>query len=451
MSMKDLRALPSIDKLLQSEAAAEFIAEYGRSLTVEAFRSILSDVRKGYEQRADIPNEKEILEKTGSLLEEWTLPTLIPVINATGVVLHTNLGRAPICVEDFEWTQNVTTGYSNLEYDLDRGRRGSRTVHAEELLKKITGAEAALVVNNNAGAVLLVLTALARRRRVVISRTQLIEIGGGFRVPDVMKQSGAHLQEIGTTNRVHLRDYEEALQEPIALVLMAHQSNFKIVGFSTEPKADEIVQLAHQHGVPVVNDLGSGVLLNTEEFGLSHEVTVQEALQTGADVVCISGDKLLGGPQAGIIIGKDEYLKKIKKHPLARALRADKICLSLLTATLLHYLQGEALQKIPIWRMISAAPAELQRRAEHWREIIGTGRIVPGKSAVGGGSLPGDTLPTSLLSVSVKNPEQFLKKLRTQNPPVIARVENDEVVFDPRTVLPEQEEKFLVALQNVLG
>ena len=184
---------------MQSEAAAEFIAEYGRSLTVEAFRSILSDIRKGYEQRADIPNEKEILEKTGSLLEEWTLPTLIPVINATGVVLHTNLGRAPICVEDFEWTQNVTTGYSNLEYDLDRGRRGSRTVHAEELLKKITGAEAALVVNNNAGAVLLVLTALARRRRVVISRTQLIEIGGGFRVPDVMKQSGAHLQEIGTT------------------------------------------------------------------------------------------------------------------------------------------------------------------------------------------------------------------------------------------------------------
>ena len=266
-----------------------------------------------------------------------------------------------------------------------------------------------------------------------------------------MKQSGARLHEIGTTNRVHLQDYEIALQEPTGLVLMAHQSNFKIVGFSTEPKAEEIIQLAHQYEVPVVNDLGSGVLLNTEEFGLSHELTVQEAVQAGADVICISGDKLLGGPQAGIIIGKEEYLKKIKKHPLARALRADKICLSFLTATLLHYLRDEALQKIPIWRMISVVPEQLQVRAEHWQEVVGAGKILPGKSTVGGGSLPGETLPTYLLSISVKNPDRFLKKLRSQSPPVIARVENDEVVFDPRTVLAEQEGAFLVALQNILG
>lgn len=448
--MSDLRNLPSVDKLLQSDTAAVLIAEYGRPLTVEALRFTLSDVRKGHAEKKSIPDEKEILERSSILLAEWTAPTLVPVINATGVVLHTNLGRAPLSSLDFESIQQISTWYSNLEYDLDKGRRGSRTIHAEELLKRITGAESALVVNNNAGAVLLVLSALARRRRVIISRTQLVEIGGGFRVPDVMKQSGARLHEIGTTNRVHLYDYETALQEPAGLVLLAHHSNFKIVGFTMEPDAEEIIRMAHQYEVPVVNDLGSGVLLNTEKFGLSHEPTIQEALQAGADVVCVSGDKLLGGPQAGIIIGKEAYLKKIKKHPLARALRADKLCLSYLTATLLHYLRDEAVEKIPVWRMISADLEEMKKRAEHWREVIGTGQVVPGKSTVGGGSLPGETLPTSLLSVQVKNPDLLLKKLRLQKPPVIARISDNEIVFDPRTVLPEQEDALLAALRNVL-
>ena len=449
--MSDLRNLPAVDRLLQTNAAAAFIAEYGRPLTVEAIRSTLSEIRQSYEKGSEVPGENKIIEKAKRYLEEWSAPTLIPVINATGVVLHTNLGRAPLSVPDFGFVENISTWYSNLEYDLGKGRRGSRTVHAEELLKRITGAEAALVVNNNAGAVLLVLSALARRRRVIISRTQLIEIGGGFRIPDVMKQSGARLHEIGTTNRVHLRDYESALQDPTGLVLMAHQSNFKIVGFTTEPNSEEIIQLAHQYEVPVVNDLGSGVLLNTETFGLSHEIMIQEALQDGADVVCVSGDKLLGGPQAGIIMGKEKYLSKIKKHPLARALRADKICLSYLTATLLHYLRDEAVQKIPIWRMISTTPEQLKARAQHWQEVVGIGSVVAGESTVGGGSLPGETLPTYLLSLSVKRPDQFLKKLRSQSPPVIARVENNEIVFDPRTVLPEQEGAFLVVLQNVLG
>jgi len=448
--MSDLRNLPSVDKLLQSDTAAVLIAEYGRPLTVEALRLTLSDVRQGYEKKNSIPDEKEILGRSSILLAEWTAPTLVPVINATGVVLHTNLGRAPLSSLDFESVQQISTWYSNLEYDLDKGRRGSRTVHAEELLKRITGAESALVVNNNAGAVLLVLSALARRRRVIISRTQLVEIGGGFRVPDVMKQSGARLHEIGTTNRVHLYDYETALQEPAGLVLLAHHSNFKIVGFTMEPEAEEIIRMAHQYEVPVVNDLGSGVLLATEDFGLSHEPTIQEALRAGADIVCVSGDKLLGGPQAGIIVGKEVFLKKIKKHPLARALRADKICLSYLSVTLQHYLRGEAVQKIPVWQMIAADPGQLKTRAEFWQRTIGAGHIVPGESTVGGGSLPGETLPTSLFALPVRKPDLFLKKLRSQKPPIIARIENNEVVFDPRTVLPEQEDGLLNVLRNML-
>ena len=448
--MNGLRNLPSVDSLLQTKAAAALFAEYGRPLTVEAFRSALTDIRQSHQEKDKIPGEEEILERSRLYLEEWAEPTLVPVINATGVILHTNLGRAPLSSVDFASVEPISTWYSNLEYDLDRGRRGSRTVHAEELLKRITGAEAALVVNNNAGAVLLVLSALARRRRVIIARSQLVEIGGGFRVPDVMKQSGALLQEIGTTNRVHLYDYETALQEPTGLVLLAHHSNFKIIGFTKEPEAEEVIRLAHQHEVPVVNDLGSGVLLNTEAFGLSHEPTIQDALGAGADVVCVSGDKLLGGPQAGIIVGKEVYLKKIKKHPLARALRADKICLAYLTATLQHYLRGEAVEKIPVWKMIAASPAMMKERAESWRESVGVGRVIPGESTVGGGSLPGETLPTSLLSLLVKNPDRFLKKLRSQKPPVIARIEDNEVVLDPRTVLADQEAALLQALRNVL-
>ena len=342
----------------------------------------------------------------------------------------------------------VSRNYSNLEYDLEKGQRGSRLIHAKSVLQKLTGAEAAIVVNNNASAVLLVLSALANKKRVVISRTQLVEIGGGFRVPDVMKQSGAKLAEVGTTNKVRLSDYQEALEESTALIVRAHRSNFKIVGFTEEPELKDIVDLAHKAGVIVVDDLGSGALLDTAKYGLAHEPTVGESLAAGVDLVCFSGDKLLGGPQAGIIVGKAEPIAKIKKHPLARAVRADKTCLAGITATLLHYLKDEAEREIPIWRMMSLTLDQLKVRAETWREALGQGDIVKSESTVGGGSLPEESISTYVLTLTVKSPDKFLKKLRKGNPPIIARVENDKMLFDPRTVF--QDDSLLNTLKKVL-
>jgi L-seryl-tRNA(Ser) seleniumtransferase len=307
-----------------------------------------------------------------------------------------------------------------------------------------------MVVNNNAAAVLLVLSALANKKRVIISRSQLVEIGGGFRIPDVMRQSGAKLVEIGTTNRIHLSDYQEALAEQTALVIHVHHSNFKLIGFTEEPDLAEIADLAHKSGVIFADDLGSGTLLATEHFGLAHEPSVQESIKDGADLVCFSGDKLLGGPQAGIIIGKAALIERIKKHPLARAVRADKLCLGALTATLQHYLKDEAESEIPIWRMIAATPVKLKARAKSWATKLGQGEVLSSESTVGGGSLPGESLPTWVLALAVSGPDSFLKILRKQRPPIIARTENDRVLLDPRTVLPDQDEPLLANLANVL-
>jgi len=296
----------------------------------------------------------------------------------------------------------------------------------------------------------LVLSALANRKKVVISRTQLVEIGGGFRVPDVMAQSGAKLVEVGTTNRVHLSDYETALQDSAALVLRAHHSNFKIIGFTSEPSLRELVALVHQHGIPVLDDLGSGALLDTARFGLAHEPTVQESLQAGVDVVCFSGDKLLGGPQAGIIVGRKDLMARIKKHPLGRAMRADKLCLAALSATILHYLKNEAESQIPVWQMISMTSTELQLRAQGWVEELQEGDVIGGLSTVGGGSLPEETLPTCLLALDVAQPNRFLAKLRNLRPPIIGRIENEKVVFDPRTVFPEQDQVLLAGIRRTM-
>lgn len=447
-----LRGLPSIDGLLQSEAAKSYIASYGRPLTLEALQAVVQQARDHFSSEQRIPSTAELLQQAGDQLAQWCAPSLLPVINASGVVLHTNLGRAPLSHSAIQAMQNVSLGYSNLEFDLKKGQRGSRLVHAEELLKRLTGAEAALVVNNNAGAVLLALSSLARRRAVVIGRTQLIEIGGGFRIPDVLKQSGARLVEIGTTNRVHLSDYATAIAESApALLLRAHQSNFRIIGFTTEPGLSELAHLAHQHGLPLVDDLGSGVLLDTARYGLSHEPTITESLAAGADLVCFSGDKLLGGPQAGIILGKGELVARLKKHPLARAIRADKLCLAALSATLLHYLKDEAESQIPVWRMIAAPLAELRQRAEHWAAGLGRGEVLSSRSAVGGGSLPEETLPTFVLALEVKAPHRLLERLRHATPPVIARLEAERVLLDPRTVLPEQEGELLKGLAQALA
>lgn len=438
--MNSLRNLPSVEQLLQG--AADLISTYGRPLTLDALRAILDDVRTRFKTDPELalPATDDILSQAESRLSAWTQPTLIPVINASGVILHTNLGRAPLSKATITAMQTVSLGYSNLEYDLGKGKRGSRLIHAESVLQKLTGAEAALVVNNNASAVLLTLAALSNRKRAIIARSQLVEIGGGFRVPDVMKQSGAKLVEVGTTNRVHLRDYEEALSEPTGVVMRVHRSNFKIIGFTKEPDLKDIVDVAHKAGVVVVDDLGSGSFLDTAQYGLAHEPTVQESLSAGADVVCFSGDKLLGGPQAGIIVGKAGLIAKIKKHPLARAVRADKVALAGVSATLLHYLKDEAEREIPIWRMISMKREQVRARAEAWRKALGQGEVLESESTVGGGSLPGESRPTFVLALDVKSPNKFMAKLRASNPPIIARTEKDRILLDPRTVLSEQDD-----------
>lgn len=448
--MSDLRSLPSVDQIIQSEPGQAWIASYGRPLTLEAIRQTLETARTEFRQGKTLPDHARILGIIEQQLAMWVTPTLLPVINATGVILHTNLGRAPLSAAAIQACLEVARGYSNLEFDLESGKRGSRLLHAEKLLKHLTGAEAALVVNNNAAAVVLALSALARRRGVVISRTQLIEIGGGFRVPEVMKQSGARLIEIGTTNRVHLSDYEAALQESPAIVLRAHRSNFKLVGFTSEPELVEIASVCHRENIPLIDDLGSGSLLETTHYGLAHEPTVQESLAAGADLVCFSGDKLLGGPQAGIIVGRAELVNRLKKHPLARAIRADKLCLAALNATLMHYLKDEAEHAIPIWRMISARLETLQTRAVAWGDNLGRGEVIPAESTVGGGSLPGETFPTYVLRLHLPSPNRFMERLRQSNPPVIARLEDDNILFDPRTVLPEQESVLLKTLKELI-
>ncbi|HKZ82881.1 MAG TPA: L-seryl-tRNA(Sec) selenium transferase, partial [Anaerolineae bacterium] len=339
----------------------------------------------------------------------------------------------------------AAAGYSDLEYDLQSGERGHRMAAVEDIACRVTGAEAALVVNNNAGAVLLALSALAAGKGVLISRGQLVEIGGGFRVPDVMAQSGARLIEVGTTNRTHRRDYETALvtsSVEVAAILRAHSSNFRVIGFTTEVPLNELVEIGNWRGIPVIDDLGSGALLDTAQYGLMHEPTVQESVAAGAALVCFSGDKLLGGPQAGIIAGGRDWVERCKTHPLARALRIDKLDLAALSATLMHYLKGEAEREVPVWRMIGTSVEEIERRAQVLADALRqTGyevEVIRGQSTVGGGSLPGETLPTRLVALTVDSPDAFLAKLRAGDPPVVARIEADRVVFDLRTVLEDE-------------
>ncbi|HUI89879.1 MAG TPA: L-seryl-tRNA(Sec) selenium transferase [Anaerolineales bacterium] len=447
--MTNLQTLPSVEQLLQTPGATNLIARYGRPLTLEALRSTLDEVRSRLklDPQAAAPQPDSLLSQVESHLSAWTTATLRPVVNATGVILHTNLGRAPLSKAAIKAMNDVSLGYSNLEFDLETGKRGSRLIHAEDVLRRLLGVEAAVIVNNNASAVLLVLSALASKKRVIIARSQLVEIGGGFRVPDVMKQSGAKLVEIGTTNKVRLSDYQEALEESSGLVMRAHRSNFKLIGFTEEPTLKQIAGLAHQAKTAVLDDLGSGALLDTVKYGLAHEPMVQESLAAGVDVVCFSGDKLLGGPQAGIIVGKADLIARAKKHPLARAMRADKTCLAGIAATLLHYLEDEAEREIPIWRMIAMPISEVKARAEQWAHELGSGAVVESQATVGGGSLPGESFSSYALSLDVKSPDKFIKRLRQQNPPIIARTEKDRVLFDPRTVLLEQDQTLLSNLR----
>ena len=452
---EELRRLPSVDVLLHAPAIEVMLAVGGRSLAVDAIRAVLDEAREMILAGGTCPAEDVLARQAVRRLRVLARPTLRPVINATGVVIHTNLGRAPLSEAALEAMAAVGRAYSNLEYDLDAGQRGSRYVHANDLLCRLTGAEAALVVNNNAGAVLLALSALASGREVVISRGQLIEIGGGFRIPDVMRQSGACLVEVGTTNRTHLRDYEEALGPETAMLMVAHQSNFRVTGFTAAVPARELVELAHARGLIVFEDLGSGTLLDTQAYGFSKEPTVQEAVSDGIDLVSFSGDKLLGGPQAGILVGRAALVARLRRHPLTRALRVDKTTLAGLQATLLHYLKGEAERAVPVWRLIAQSPEELDQRACGWaarlREAGLEARVIDGRSAAGGGSLPAETVPTRLLAIDMPSPDEAAAQLRAHDPPLIVRIEQDLLCLDPRTVLPDQDALLLEALLSVLG
>ena len=445
------RDIPSVDQILKHPRTEQLLGAYGHAWAVSAIREVLDELRQSLPNLAEIPSDAELENSLESILQKQSQPSLRPVINATGVLLHTNLGRAPLSQAALAAVESVACGYSTLEYDLTKGKRGKRDIHASALLTRLTDGESALVVNNNAAAVLLALSALSKGKKVAISRSQLVEIGGGFRIPDVMKQSGAKLLEVGTTNRTRLADFEQAIAEGASLLLVAHQSNFKIIGFTEEPALEDLAKLAHLHNVPLMVDLGSGAFLDTAKYGLAHETTVQETLAKGADLVCFSSDKLLGGPQAGILIGKADLLTKIRRHPLYRAIRADKLCLAALSATLLHYLKGEAEQAIPLYQMLSRSIESLQAQVQKWIDRLQAGSVVEGFSTIGGGSLPGETLPTCLLALKVKSPAKLAATLREATPPIIARVQEDLLLLDPRTVLPWQEETLLKSLHTVLS
>lgn len=446
------RALPSVDSLINSHTGQALAARYGRDAALDAVRAVLEQSREHLRENGGVSLFAEaLLDAVAARLHHSFAPTLRPVINATGIIIHTNLGRAPLSDEAQKAVLEAASQYSTLEYQLETGKRGSRLVHAEAALCEITGAEAGLVVNNNAAALVVLLSALAKGREVIISRGQLIEIGGGFRIPEVMEQSGALLREVGTTNRTRATDYERAMTPDTALLLRAHASNFKQIGFTESTPLAEMAQVAHAHNLLLVDDLGSGALLDTAQFGLDHEPTVQESLAAGADLVCFSGDKLLGGPQAGILVGKKALVDMLKHHPLARALRADKLCLAALTATLNHYRKGEALEKVPVWRMIARPVGEIEALASEWAQAIGdAANVMMGDSAVGGGSLPGSTLPTALLTLDVRDADAFTAQLRASDPPVIARVAEGKVLFDPRTVLPGQAARLLEIIVSCL-
>jgi len=372
-------------------------------------------------------------------------------INATGVIIHTNLGRAPLSDETVQAMNEVAHGYSNLEFDLEAGTRGSRHVHLEEQVRRLTDAEAAMAVNNNASAVLLALSALAAGKEVVLSRSQLVEIGGGFRIPDVMAQSGADLREVGTTNRTYLKDYESAIGEETVALMRVHASNFKVVGFTATVPLGELAALAHAHDLWLLDDIGSGCLFDTTQFGLPTEPTPQASLADGADVVLFSGDKLLGGPQAGLIAGKRAAVDKLRSHPLARALRMDKVSIAGLAATLDHYLRGEALEKVPVWCMIAMPIEVIHARARRWAAALPAASVLDGRSMIGGGSLPDEGLPTKLLAVPTDGgsaADALARKLREYDTPVVARIEHDTVLLDPRTVKPDEDETVVESLKK---
>ncbi len=458
------RSIPKVDVLLESQTIQEMIERYSRDSVMEAIRAEMDNLRAfigGCDEEDKAQEQIALLvSHIGDAVEKMHTPNMKKVINGTGTILHTNLGRAPISREHMKKAFDIVTGYSNLEYNLEEGRRGERYSHFEKLLCKITGAEAAMAVNNNASSVLLILSSLAKGGEVIVSRGELIEIGGKFRIPDVMTQSGATLVEVGTTNKTHVSDYEENITEETKALLKVHTSNYKIVGFTESVGIDELMPIAKEHGIPVIEDLGSGVLIDLSKYGLTYEPTVQESVAKGADVVCFSGDKLFGGPQAGIIVGKKKYIDMMKKNQLTRALRIDKFTAAALELVLQEYLSEEqAVQHIPVLRMITEPLDEVARRARSLARTIRSTDIpakvdvVSCESQIGGGSLPMERIPSMAVAIRPKyeSVAALEDQMRHLTVPMIPRTVNDTIMLDVRTVETEDFKLIAAELQELLG
>ena len=453
---ESFRSLPSVNSLLSDPRIETLVESYSHRSVVELVRAQLDGIRRSITNGGQAPPIDDLIASIEDRATERWRPWPTPVINATGVILHTNLGRSPLSSAAVQAIERASRGYGDLELDLDTGRRGSRQGQIAQLLCEITDAEAAFVVNNNASALMLGLAAIAAGREVIVSRGEAVEIGGGFRIPDVLRQSGAELVEVGTTNRTYARDYEAAISERTGAILSVHASNFRVMGFTHSPDLGELVELGARHDVPVLHDLGSGCLLDTTDFGLAHEPMPQESVAAGVGLGFFSGDKLLGGPQAGITVGDREMVDSISRHPLARAVRIDKISMAGLAATLLHYIRDQAVEEVPIWRMMAKSSDELSSTAHRWWESLGsTASIVPGLSTIGGGSLPGETLATWLVSMDttdvIGGAEALARRMRQGDPPVIGRIEEDHVLLDPRTVLPGEEQDLLAVVKQATG
>ena len=459
-----LRTLPAIDRLLATTLLTELEQTQPHILIREAAQQTVEELRRQLlDKHTPLPdlNIEAVASLVAAQVVQAAKPSLRRVINATGTLLHTNLGRAPLCNEALQAIKHVAQGYSNLEYDLDKGQRGKRFMHIEGLICKLTGGEAATVVNNNAGAVMLALAALAGGRSAVVSRGELIEIGGSFRIPDIMAASGVDLVEVGSTNKTHLKDYAGAIDKETALILKVHTSNYRILGFTAAVSGEDLAGLAHQHKIPVLEDLGSGLLIDLTSYGLPREPTVREALKTSIDLVTFSGDKLLGGPQAGIIVGNHEVIDKVRKHPMARALRIDKLTLAALEATLRLYLDPmKALAQVPTLRMLSLPVSELQQRCEsllpRLTEMLGEAAectIIEATATVGGGALPLAELPGQVIALVPKqlSLNELTTRLRSCEPAVVGRIQDDRFLIDPRTLIADDEAMLLQSLQQAFS
>jgi len=449
-----LSKIPSVEIILHNKALKSLIQKHSRKILTQTVRKVISEEKKNALKNGYLYSAQERINKIKEYFRKENLSFLQGVINGSGVILHTNLGRAPLGKEMLAAIQTSLRGYANLEYDLAEGSRGKRGEIVEKLLCTLSHSEKSLVVNNNAGAIFLILNTLAKNKEVIVSRGELVQIGGGFRIPEILEQSSAHLREVGTTNQTFIEDYEKAINDNTALILKVHQSNFHMNGFVHQVEVKELKKLGKRYNLPVIVDLGSGTFLNTENFGLKHEPTVQEIIRTGADIVCFSTDKLLGGPQGGIICGKEIYLKKISHHPLFRTLRVDKITLTILQKILLSYLKGEAVSKIPIWKMISCPLDKIATRSQNICQKLKKEDIPAftkeGQTAIGGGSLPGQTLPTKLIIIKPPCPvEIFSKELRSFNSPLLGRKEKEFFILDPRCIDPSSDNLVIKIITSV--